>query len=125
MVTAPPKSVATATDAVLTCTVTEITQQVTVTWKNADGHDLAGTTGPLDQYTVDPGTFDPQNSNQESTLTITPTGMNALSDDVPTAFTCVVKSGEYATDSPDVSATTAVLTKLTYGTFKLHHTPSP
>ena len=111
---APAESFATATNAVLTCTISEISTAVSVTWKNGDGADLADSTGALAQYTVDEGTYSTTNSNQQSTLTVTPTGMDALSD-TTTTFTCVVKSGEYPDDSPEVSAATAALTKLTYG----------
>ena len=112
MVTAPAKSVATATDAVLSCTVTDITETVTVTWKNGNDDDLSGTS--FAEYTVDPGSYKVADGNQLSTLTITPAGMTDLAD-VTTGFTCVVKSKKYATHSPDVFAYTPELTKLTYG----------
>ena len=113
VVTAPAKSVATATNAVLSCTITEITQSVTVTWKNGNGDDLSGSSpAALAEYTVVQGSY--SQPNQLSTLTITPAGMAALQQ-TTTTFTCVVKSGEYSTYSPDVIVNTAELTKLTYG----------
>ena len=119
MVTAPAKSVATATPAVLTCTITDITKTVTVTWKNGEGKDL-GDKKTFAEYTVVQGAYDDKlvPPQQMSTLTITPAGMAALTDET-TPFTCVVKSIEYAKDSPEVIATTAHLTKLAYGTFNL------
>ena len=114
-VTAANKNVATATDAVLTCTITEITQQVSVTWENSDNDDLSGSTGgTLDQYTVIEGAFN--TDKQESTLTITTTELGNLGDS--TDFSCIVKSGEYSADSPAI-AKILTMTKLTYGMYIL------
>ena len=86
-----------------------------MTWKNGNGDDLSGSSpAALAEYTVDPGSFYDPDDSHTSTLTITPAGMAALQQ-TTTTFTCVVKSGEYSTYSPDVIVTTAELTKLTYG----------
>ena len=97
----------------MTCSITGITQKFSVTWKNSADQDLSGTGGTLDEYAVAEGTFN--TAKQESTLTITPAGLTALTQET-TSFTCIVKSGEYSTTSPDVTKTQA-LTKLTYGTY--------
>ena len=108
-VAAADKKVATATSATLTCSITDVAQVVTVTWKNSAAEDLSGTAGALAQYTVAQGTI--ISNKQDSTLTITSTGINALAD-VATIFTCYVKSSQYTT-SAEVSKT-LTMTKLTY-----------
>ena len=109
-VAAADKKVATATSAILTCSITDVAQVVTVTWKNAAGDDLSGSAGALAEYTVAQGTID--SNKQDSTLTITSTGIAALTNDA-TIFTCYVKSSQYTT-SAEVSKT-LTMTKLTYG----------
>ena len=63
------------------------------------------------EYTVAPGALD--STKQESTLEISPDGLARL--ETTTTFTCIVKSGEYPDNSPEVTKTLE-MTKLTYGT---------
>ena len=106
-VTAADRKVASATDAVLTCSITGITQTFSVTWKNSDDEDLSTKA----EYAISPETLN--TDTQDSTLTITTAGLAALGD--TTDFTCYVKSGQYPTNSPEISKTIG-MTKLNYGT---------
>ena len=110
---AADKKVATAKTATLTCAITGITTAVTVTWKNAAGADVKDE----DEYTVSAGSL--SSTKQDSTLEITSTGLASLAGTTAT-FTCIVKSGEFAANSPEVSDTT-ILTKLTFGTYYDFH----
>ena len=101
------KTVVTASDQLLTCQITGISQAVGVTWKNVDASDLSDL---VDEYTVSQGTV--SNEAQESTLTITAAKLESLQ--TSTTFTCVVHSGQYPSSSPDVTKT-MVMKTLTFG----------
>ena len=104
------KKVSSAKTATLTCAITGITAAVTVTWKNAAGADLKD----VAEYTVAAGSLS-GGTKQDSTLEITSTGLGGLST-TTAAFTCYVKSGEFAANSPEVSDS-GIMTKLTFGTY--------
>ena len=107
------KKVSTAKTATLTCSITGITTAVTVTWKNAAGDDLKDKA----EYTVSAGSVASGGTSQDSTLEITSTGLGSITT-TTALFTCIVKSGEFAADSPEVSDS-GLMTKLTFGTYSV------
>lgn len=93
--------------ALLTCQITGITKAVTVVWKNHAEDNLKIKQG----YTVDEGVL--SGDKQESKLTITATGISGQQE-IET-FSCSVKSGEFAANSPEITKSVKV-TKLSHGT---------
>lgn len=92
--------------AILMCQIKGLNNDaVTVVWKNSAGTELKSEPG----YTVDTGSVD-NNGIQESKLKIAPDKLSTLPD-VTSTYSCIVKSGEYPADSPEVTKTVK-LTKL-------------
>ena len=106
-VTLDDETVVTATDQILTCKITDVSQVASVTWKNADTPDLSDS---VEGYAVSQGTV--IDESQESTLTIKAAKLQSLQ--TSTIFTCVVHSGQHSISSPDVTKT-MTLTTLVFG----------
>ena len=92
----------------LTCNIGEVTQAVTVSWKNPPGGDITDSVGG---YTVTQGSV--LSNVQKSTLTITSDTLKSLDTTSPLTWTCAAKSTEYS-ESEQSSFQDVVVTFLTY-----------
>ena len=94
----------------LTCNIGEVTQAVTVSWKNPSGGDVTDNAGG---YTVTQGSVDGETNVQKSTLTITSATLKSLDTTSPLTWKCAAKSTEY-TDSEQSVFQDVVVSFLTY-----------
>ena len=92
----------------LTCNIGEVTQAVTVSWKNPSGGDVTDGVGG---YTVTQGSV--VSNVQKSTLTITSATLKSLDTTSPLTWTCAAKSTEYS-DSEQSVFQDVVVSFLTY-----------
>ena len=75
----------------LTCNIGDLTQAVTVSWKDTADVDI--TDGG--DYTITQGTVDSGTNKQESTLTISSTKLQSLTTTSPLTWKCAAKSVQY------------------------------
>lgn len=97
----------------LTCNIGEVTQAVTVSWKDPSGGDITDGVGG---YTVTQGSV--VSNVQKSTLTITSETLKAglTAGSSPLTWKCAAKSTEYS-DSEQSVFQDVVVTFLTYSEF--------
>ena len=108
VVTFEDRSVVTATDQTLTCSISGLSQSTTITWIGPDNNEIS--ISDTTNYVIDQGSF--VFGNKASTLTIKTAKLAVLSSgDV---FKCKLKSAQYPDDSPDV-VKEMTLTLLTLG----------
>ena len=98
----------------LTCNIGEVTQAVTVSWKDTTGADI--TNGG--EYTITQGTVDSGTNIQESTLTISSTKLQSLTTTSSLTWKCAATSGQYS-DSGQSVFQDVVVTFLTFSEFYL------
>ena len=102
------RSVSTAKDQTITCSISGLSQDTSVTWIGPDDNDIFST--DTDNYVISQGSY--SLGSKSATLTIKTAKLATLtSGDV---FKCKLKSALYATHSPDV-VKSMVLTFLTLG----------
>ena len=90
------RSVTTALDQDLLCTVSGLSQDTPVTWIDPDNNEISNS--DTDNYVINQGSL--IFGSKASTLTITPNKLASLSSgDV---FKCKLKSARYPADSPEV-----------------------
>ena len=107
-VTSTPKSVTTAVDQTLTCTIGDLDgKAVTVTWK--DPSDKPVSAGDTTNYALDPGTVD-GTGKQDAVLTVRTNKLSSFT----TSFTyqCSVTSSQYpgSPSSNEVAVKANILT---------------
>ena len=97
----------------LTCNIGEVTQAVSVSWKDPSGGDITDGNGG---YTVTTGTV--ESNLQKSTLTITSETLKAslTAGSSPLTWKCAAKSTEYS-DSEQSVFQDVVVTFLTYSEY--------
>ena len=90
------RTVTTATDQTITCTLSGLSQDTSVTWIDPDNNDITNT--DTTNYIINQGTF--VFGSKAATLTITTAKISMLTSG--DRFRCRVKSTLYATYSSDV-----------------------
>ena len=110
-VTSTPKSITTAVDQTLTCTISglDTSYPVTVTWKDPNG--AAVLNSDTNNYAMSPGTVD-SSGNQIAVLTIKAAKLADYASSTALTYKCLVKSSQYASspESGDVDVVANVLT---------------
>ena len=102
------KSITTATEQFLTCTVSGLSQNTPVTWIDPENNEIPDS--DTSDYVIDQGTY--VFGSKASTLTIKTDKINSLSSG--DTFKCKLRSAQFSTYSPDVVKEMA-LTVLTLG----------
>ena len=102
------KSITTVTDQLLTCTLTGLSQDTTVTWIDPENNEISDS--DVENYLIDQGAY--VFGNKLSTLTIKVAKINLLS--TGDRFKCKVRSSLYPTYSPEV-VKEMTLTLLSFG----------
>ena len=97
----------------LTCNIGDLTQAVTVSWKDPSGGAITDGSGG---YTVTQGSVDGATKVQKSTLTITSDTLKGLDTASPLTWTCAAKSTLYA-ESEQSGFQNVVVDFLTFGEF--------
>ena len=107
-VTLVDRTVTTAKDQTITCSISGLSQDTPVTWVDPDNNDISST--DTDNYVIDQGNL--VFGIKASTLTIKAAKIDALTSG--DKFKCKLKSSRYATYSPEV-INEMTLTFLTLG----------
>ena len=103
-------SITTATDQLLTCTLTGLSQDTAVTWIDPDNNEISES--DEENYVIDQGSY--VFGNKISTLTIKVAKINSLTSG--DRFKCKVRSSLYPTYSPEI-VKEMTLTILTFGNY--------
>ena len=103
------KSITTASNQALTCTISGLSQNTAVTWIDPDNEEISESDS--ENYVIDQGEYD--SGSKSSTLTIAAAKISSLS--TGDLFKCKVRSALYPTYSPDI-VKEMVLTLLAFGT---------
>ena len=103
------KSITTASNQALTCTISGLSQDTPVTWIDPDNEEISESDS--ENYVIDQGEYD--SGSKSSTLTIAAAKISSLS--TGDLFKCKVRSALYPTYSPDI-VKEMVLTLLAFGT---------
>ena len=103
------KSITTASNQALTCTISGLSQNTPVTWIDPDNEEISESDS--EKYVIDQGEYD--SGSKSSTLTIAAAKISSLS--TGDLFKCKVRSALYPTYSPDI-VKEMVLTLLAFGT---------
>ena len=103
------KSITTASNQALTCTISGLSQNTPVTWIDPDNEEISESDS--ENYVIDQGEYD--SGSKSSTLTIAAAKISSLS--TGDLFKCKVRSALYPTYSPDI-VKEMVLTLLAFGT---------
>ena len=104
------RTITTATDQTITCTISGLSQESLVTWIGPDNIEISDT--DTNNYVIDQGSF--VFGNKAPTLTIKTAKISTLSSG--DTYKCQVKSSIYPTYSPVVMKDMS-LTLLTFGNF--------
>ena len=100
-----------AAQTVITCTITGLSQDATISWLGPDNNEIS--TSDTNNYVINQGSY--FGGSKASTLTIFKAKLGTLSSDVN--YSCKVKSALYS-DSPEVTKA-MTLTILEFGKFLL------
>ena len=110
MISLEDKSVSTAKEQAIICSISGLSENTPVTWIDPDNNDISNT--DTDNYVIDQGSY--SLGSKSATLLIKTAKLATLTSG--DTFKCKLKSAEYPTHSPEV-VQSMVLSLLTLGTY--------